>query len=114
MVVSRSSSNTKGDILNIKTEIPQATLSLEKNVLKCTSTVWARIYVIKLWNSKAVGIAGNITRISFRSGQNGIKNIYIDFYDSNNSKTSLAFTIDGENTIKFLVNDEEKWKVVVK
>ena len=48
VVVSRSSSNTKGDILNIKTEIPQATLSLEKNVLKCTSTVWARIYVIKL------------------------------------------------------------------
>lgn len=48
VVVSRSSSNTKGGILNIKTEIPQATLSLEKNVLKCTSTVWARIYVIKL------------------------------------------------------------------
>ena len=48
VVVSRSSSNTKGGILNIKTEIPQVTLSLEKNVLKCTSTVWARIYVIKL------------------------------------------------------------------
>lgn len=48
VVVSRSSSSTKGGILNIKTEIPQATLSLEKNVLKCTSTVWARIYVIKL------------------------------------------------------------------
>lgn len=27
---------------------------------------------------------------------------------------SLAFTTDGENAIKFLVNDEEKWKVVVK
>lgn len=48
VVVSRSSSSTKGGILNIKTEIPQATLSLEKNVLKCTSTVWVRIYVIKL------------------------------------------------------------------
>lgn len=48
VVISRSSSNTKGGILNIKTEIPQATLSLEKDVLKCTSTVWARIYVIKL------------------------------------------------------------------
>lgn len=65
-------------------------------------------------NSKAVRSVGNITRASFRSGQNGIKNIYIDFYDSNNSKTSLAFTTDGENAIKFLVNDEEKWKVVVK
>ena len=65
-------------------------------------------------NSKAVRSVGNITRASFRSGQNGIKNIYIDFYDSNNSKTSLAFTTDGENAIKFLVNDEEIWKVVVK
>lgn len=65
-------------------------------------------------NSKAVGRSGNITRASFRSGQNGIKNIYLDFYDSNNSKTSLVFTTDGENAIKFLVNDEEKWKVVVK
>lgn len=65
-------------------------------------------------NSKAVGRSGNITRVSFRSDQNGIKNIYLDFYDSNNSKTSLVFTTDGENAIKFLVNDEEKWKVVVK
>lgn len=51
-VISRSSSNTKGGILNIKSEIPQSTLSLEENVLKCTTTVWVRIYVIKLWNSK--------------------------------------------------------------
>lgn len=65
-------------------------------------------------NSKAVRSVGNITQASFRSGQNGIKNIYIDFYDSNNSKTSLVFTTDGENAIKFLVNDEEIWKVVVK
>lgn len=65
-------------------------------------------------NSKAVRNVGNIKRVSFRSGQNGIKNIYLDFYDSNNSKTSLVFTTDGENAIKFLVNDEEKWKVVVK
>ena len=43
-----------------------------------------------------------------------MNNIYLDFYDSNNSRTSLAFTTDGENTIKFLVNDKEKWKVVVK
>ena len=56
MVISRSSSNTKGGILNIKSEIPQSTLSLEENVLKCTTTVWVRIYVIKLWNSKSFPI----------------------------------------------------------
>ena len=65
-------------------------------------------------NSKAVRNVGNIKRVSFRSGKNGIKNIYIDIYDANNSKASLAFFTDGENAIKFLVNEEEKWKVVVK
>lgn len=33
-------------------------------------------------NSKAVRNVGNIKRVSFRSGQNGIKNIYIDIYDN--------------------------------
>lgn len=65
-------------------------------------------------NSKASRFDGNIKKVGFRSGQRALNNIYIDFYDSNNSKTSLAFTTDGENAIKFLVNDEEKWKVVVK
>lgn len=27
---------------------------MEENVLKCTTTVWVRIYVIKLWNSKSL------------------------------------------------------------
>lgn len=65
-------------------------------------------------NSKASRFDGNIKKVGFRSGQRALNNIYFDFYDSNNSRTSLAFTTDGENAIKFLVNDEEKWKVVVK
>lgn len=65
-------------------------------------------------NSKASRFDGNIKKVRFRSGQRALNNIYLDFYDSNNSRTSLAFTTDGENAIKFLVNDEEKWKVVVK
>jgi len=65
-------------------------------------------------NSKASRFDGNIKKVGFRSGQRALNNIYLDFYDSNNSRTSLAFTTDGENAIKFLVNDKEKWKVVVK
>ena len=71
------------------------------------------LYDSKL-NSKASRFDGNIKKVGFRSGQRALNNIYLDFYDSNNSRTSLAFTTDGENAIKFLVNDEEKWKVVVK
>ena len=48
VVISRSSSSTKGAVLNIKSEVPQAKLSLEENVLKCTTTVWLIIYAIKL------------------------------------------------------------------
>lgn len=48
VVVSRSSSSTKGGILDVKTDVPQAKLSLNENVLKITTTVWIRIYVIKL------------------------------------------------------------------
>lgn len=59
-------------------------------------------------NSKASRFDGNIKKVGFRSGQRALNNIYLDFYDSNNSRTSLAFTTDGENAIKFLVNDEEK------
>ena len=65
-------------------------------------------------NSKASRFDGNIKKVGFRSGQRALNNIYLDFYDSNNSRTSLVFTTDGENAIKFLANDEEKWKVVVK
>ena len=65
-------------------------------------------------NSKASRFDGNIKKVGFRSGQRALNNIYLDFYDSNNSRTSLVFTTDGENAIKFLVNDEEIWKVVVK
>ena len=48
VVISRSSSRTKGSVLNIKTEIPQIKLSLNENVLKITATTWGRISAIKL------------------------------------------------------------------
>ena len=48
VVISRSSSRTKGLVLNIKTEIPQIKLSLNENVLKITATIWGKISAIKL------------------------------------------------------------------
>ena len=54
---------------------------------------------------------GNIKKVAFRSGGNGIKNIYIDFYDEKRGRTSLCFTTDGENSIRFLNGDEIAWKL---
>ena len=51
VVISRLSSNTKGSVLDVKTEVPQIKLSLNENVLKITATAWGRISAIKLWNS---------------------------------------------------------------
>ena len=48
VVISRSSSRTKGSVLNIKTEIPQIKLSLNENALKITATTWGKISAIKL------------------------------------------------------------------
>lgn len=64
-------------------------------------------------NSKT-RISGNISRVAFRSGQDGLKNIYLDFFNKNNLITSLCFLTDGENTIKFITNGELKWKIEVK
>lgn len=62
-------------------------------------------------NSNRPKNVGNITRVSFRSGQNGIKNIYIDFYDANNVKASLSFVTDGQKGIRFLINEETVWQI---
>lgn len=48
VVISRSSSRTKGLVLDIKTEVPQIKLSLNENVLKITATIWGKICAIKL------------------------------------------------------------------
>ena len=67
-------------------------------------------------NSKAQNILfkGNIKRVSFRSGGNGLKNIYIDFFQADNSRSTLAFFSDGENAIGFYDGDTNIWKFTVK
>lgn len=40
-----------------------------------------------------------------------MKNIYIDFYDEKYKRTSLCFTTDGENSIRFINGDDIIWKI---
>ena len=72
-------------------------------------------YNIIIQNSKTskTNFVGNVKKIGFRSGQNGIKNIYLDLYEEDNTKTSIAFFTDGENAIKFFINDKLIWKNTV-
>ena len=72
--------------------------------------------VFTVLNSKAqkIGFKGNIKSVEFRSGVTGLKNIYIDFYQADNSRSTLAFLTDGENAIGFYDGSTNIWKFTVK
>ncbi len=53
-------------------------------------------------NAQKIGFKGNIKSVEFRSGVTGLKNIYIDFYQADNSRSTLAFLTDGENDNRIL------------
>lgn len=65
-------------------------------------------------NAKNTSFKGNIKRVAFRSGDTGLKNIYIDFFREDNSRSTLAFFTDGENAIGFYEGDTNIWKLTVK
>lgn len=65
-------------------------------------------------NAKNTSFKGNIKRVAFRSGDTGLKNIYIDFFQEDNSRSTLAFFTDGENAIGFYEGDTNIWKLTVK
>lgn len=63
-----------------------------RNDLFFQQTGWPEMSVISasVQNSKASKFDGNIKRIGFHLGMKALNNIYLDFYDSNNSKTSCS------------------------
>jgi hypothetical protein len=65
-------------------------------------------------NAKNTSFKGNIKSVSFRSGGTGLKNIYIDFFQEDNSRSTLAFFTDGGNAIGFYEGDTNIWKLTVK
>lgn len=65
-------------------------------------------------NAQNISFKGNIKSVSFRSGGTGLKNIYIDFYQADNSRSTLAFLSDGENAIGFYDGNTNIWKFTVK
>ena len=65
-------------------------------------------------NAQKIRFNGNIKNVVFRSGGNGLKNIYIDFFQADNSRSTLAFFTDGENAIGFYDDDTKIWKLTVK
>lgn len=64
-------------------------------------------------NTKATIFNGNISKFRVRSGSDGIKNIYLDFYDANENIASIAFISDSGKAISFVINGKELWSVKV-
>ncbi len=62
-------------------------------------------------NTKAIAFDGSAHHFSVRSGDNGLKNIYLDIKDATGKYTSIAFLSDEEKAIAYIVNGEVIWRV---
>ena len=58
---------------------------------------------VNVLNTKTI-FAGSARSLHVRSGDNGIKNIYLDIHDADGNYASIAFLSDGEKAIKYSVN----------
>lgn len=62
-------------------------------------------------NTKATIFAGSACGFRVRSGDNGLKNIYLDIHDATGNYASIAFLSDGTKGLAYFVNKEEIWRV---
>ena len=62
-------------------------------------------------NTKTIAFDGSAHHFSVRSGENGLKNIYLDIKDATGKYTSIAFLSDEEKAIAYIVNGEVIWRV---
>lgn len=65
---------------------------------------------VNVLNTKTI-FAGSARSLHVRSGDNGIKNIYLDIHDADGKYASIAFLSDGEKAIKYSVNGNVMWRV---
>lgn len=62
-------------------------------------------------NTKATIFAGSACGFRARSGDNGLKNIYLDIHDATGNYASIAFLSDGTKGLVYFINKEEIWRV---
>ena len=62
-------------------------------------------------NTSRIKFNGNINRITFRSGTNGINNVYFDLYTNDGERTTIGFYTDGTNGMQMLKGDTVIWSM---
>ena len=60
-------------------------------------------------NTPRIKFTGNINRMTFRSGSNGISNVYFDFYTNDGKRTTISFYTDGSNGMQMSKDDTVIW-----
>ena len=60
-------------------------------------------------NTSRFGFNGNISRITFRSGSNGISNVYFDLFTNDGKRTTISFYTDGSNGIQMSKDGTVIW-----
>lgn len=106
----------EGGIITLENLTKQILQNLTSQTFSLDQGTKTLVQALNELNSKAqkIGFKGNIKSVTFRSGGTGLKNIYIDFYQADNSRSTLAFLTDGENAIGFYDGDTKIWKLTVK
>ena len=66
---------------------------------------------VTVLNTKATIFAGSANSFHVRSGDNGLKNIYLDIHDADGNYASIAFLSDGTKGLAYFVNKEEIWRM---
>lgn len=66
---------------------------------------------VNVLNTKATIFAGSANSFHVRSGDNGLKNIYLDIHDADGNYASIAFLSDGTKGLAYFVNKEEIWRM---
>lgn len=59
--------------------------------------------------TKSIDFRGNAKTFKVRSGETGLKNIYLDIGDEAGNSCSLGFFSDKENSIRLILNNQVVW-----
>lgn len=80
---------------------------MEENVLKCTTTVWVRIYVIKLWNSNKQGALKTIAK-QYLTNEQGVITTEIN-------RTAVVVSCRSNNAIvdPFVIHGNDYWNAKI-
>ena len=103
----------EGGIITLENLTKQILQNLTSQTFSLDQGTKTLVQALNELNSNTSGIKfnGNISRITFRSGSNGISNMYLDLYTNDGERTTIGFYTDGTNGIQMLKDNTVIWSI---